>query len=115
MSEIEQWLAGLGLDKYSEVFAEAEIDLLTLPHLTEDVLKDLGAASLPSDWFVEDRRIRSDTSASVRAQLDRGWQLLRGHSSAGSLDEAALSRLGSGRRRSYGGRLFTTRESQGMG
>jgi class 3 adenylate cyclase len=40
--DIDQWLDGLGLSKYSTVFAENEIDLATLPHLDEADLKDLG-------------------------------------------------------------------------
>jgi class 3 adenylate cyclase len=42
--DIEQWLEGLGLGRYAEAFAENEIDLDALPHLTEDDLKDLGVA-----------------------------------------------------------------------
>jgi len=39
---IETWLKGLGLSKYSALFAENEIGLDVLPELTEDDLKDLG-------------------------------------------------------------------------
>ena len=42
MSEIANWLRGLGLDKYASAFAEAEIDFETLPELEEDDLKELG-------------------------------------------------------------------------
>ncbi len=39
---IDQWLQGLGLAKYSGLFAENEIGLDVLPDLTEVDLKDLG-------------------------------------------------------------------------
>lgn len=42
MADIANWLAGLGLEKYVNVFTEAEIDRQALPHLTEDDLKELG-------------------------------------------------------------------------
>ena len=41
MREISQWLETLGLGQYAEVFSENEIDLLVLPELTEDDLKEL--------------------------------------------------------------------------
>ena len=40
--DIDQWLQGLGLSKYSGLFAENEIGLDVLPDLTEVDLKDLG-------------------------------------------------------------------------
>ncbi len=42
MSEIANWLRGLGLEKYASAFAEAEIDFETLPELEEDDFKELG-------------------------------------------------------------------------
>ncbi len=39
--EIDKWLEGLGLSKYSALFAENEVDLEVLPDLTEQDLKDL--------------------------------------------------------------------------
>ncbi len=39
--EIDKWLEGLGLSKYSALFAENEMDLEVLPDLTEQDLKDL--------------------------------------------------------------------------
>ena len=43
-SEMTKWLAELGLEKYAGVFETAEVDLATIPHLTED---DLKVMSLP--------------------------------------------------------------------
>lgn len=40
--ELRNWLKGFGLDKYEEIFTSNEIDLSTLPLLTEEDLKDLG-------------------------------------------------------------------------
>lgn len=42
MSNIEAWLSELKLEKYITVFDEAEIDLLALPYLTEEILIELG-------------------------------------------------------------------------
>ncbi|WP_169054306.1 adenylate/guanylate cyclase domain-containing protein [Nitratireductor sp. XY-223] len=42
MSDIEGWLAELGLDKYVSAFAEAEIEFADLAHLTDEDLKELG-------------------------------------------------------------------------
>ena len=41
MTDIARWLDGLGLGKYAAAFAEAEIDLAAVPHLTDDDLKQL--------------------------------------------------------------------------
>jgi hypothetical protein len=37
-----QWLEQLGLARYARLFAENDIDLDALPHLTDDELKELG-------------------------------------------------------------------------
>jgi class 3 adenylate cyclase/tetratricopeptide (TPR) repeat protein len=42
MSDIESWLAALGLGKYGKVFAENDIDLDVLPELTDAELSALG-------------------------------------------------------------------------
>ncbi|WP_281017900.1 MULTISPECIES: adenylate/guanylate cyclase domain-containing protein [unclassified Minwuia] len=42
VSDINQWLSGLGLERFASVFAEAEIDLETLPDLAEADLVELG-------------------------------------------------------------------------
>ncbi len=41
---IGDWLEGLGLDRYAEAFADNEIDLGALPHITEEDLKEMGVA-----------------------------------------------------------------------
>ncbi len=40
--DIALWLDGLGLGQYAQAFAENDIDLKILPHLSDDDLKDLG-------------------------------------------------------------------------
>ena len=42
MPSIEDWLNGLGLGKYSKIFAENDIDLRALPHLNGADLQELG-------------------------------------------------------------------------
>ena len=42
MSEIVNWLSGLGLEKYASAFAAAEIDFETLRELEEGDLVELG-------------------------------------------------------------------------
>ena len=42
MTDIEQWLSGLGLDRYRNLFIEQAIDVGVLPELTDDDLKGLG-------------------------------------------------------------------------
>lgn len=41
MTDIARWLEGLGLGKYTVAFADAEVDLAAVPHLTDDDLKEL--------------------------------------------------------------------------
>src|SRR4051794_25809890 len=41
MTDVERWLEELGLGKYATAFADAEIDLAAIPHLTDDDLKEL--------------------------------------------------------------------------
>ena len=42
MNDVTLWLKVLGLEKYTDAFAENEIDFVTLPELTEGDLKELG-------------------------------------------------------------------------
>jgi class 3 adenylate cyclase len=42
MQEIADWLTRLGLPEYARAFAENGIDVLVLPHLTDQDLKDIG-------------------------------------------------------------------------
>jgi hypothetical protein len=42
MLDIGSWLVRLGLAKYADVFAQNEIDLDTVRHLSDDDLKELG-------------------------------------------------------------------------
>jgi class 3 adenylate cyclase len=40
--QIADWLGRLGLEQYAQRFAENEIDVSVLPHLTDQDLKDIG-------------------------------------------------------------------------
>jgi class 3 adenylate cyclase len=73
LSDIEQWLGKLSLEKYVVVFMEAEIDFATLPFLTDDDLKELELPLGP----------RRKVSEAIK-QLNRGTVL----SSADSFDAA---------------------------
>ena len=42
ISTLREWLEGLGLGKYAGVFAENEIEMGDLAHLTEEDLRELG-------------------------------------------------------------------------
>jgi class 3 adenylate cyclase len=46
MQQIADWLEKLGLGQYAQRFAENDINLAILPHLTDQDLKELGVASL---------------------------------------------------------------------
>jgi class 3 adenylate cyclase/tetratricopeptide (TPR) repeat protein/ABC-type transport system involved in cytochrome c biogenesis ATPase subunit len=60
LSEIALWLTKLGLEKYVSAFAEAEIELVDLIHLTDDDMKELGLPMGP-------RRRAIDAIARVNA------------------------------------------------
>jgi len=42
MEQITDWLKTLGLEQYAQRFAENEIDVSVLPHLTDEDLKEIG-------------------------------------------------------------------------
>ena len=44
MQQIADWLEKLGMSEYAQRFAENDIDVSVLPHLTDQDLKDLGVA-----------------------------------------------------------------------
>ena len=44
--DIEEWLHGLGLQKYFAAFRENDIDAEVLPRLTAEDLKDIGVNSV---------------------------------------------------------------------
>jgi hypothetical protein len=43
--DISDWLEGLGLDKYSALFADNDIGFDILPDLSQELLKELGVSS----------------------------------------------------------------------
>jgi class 3 adenylate cyclase len=44
MTDLSRWLDRLGLGQYAAVFAENDVDLDVLPHLTDQELRDLGVS-----------------------------------------------------------------------
>jgi class 3 adenylate cyclase len=42
MADLDAWLTTLGLERYAPAFAAAEVEFATLPHLTEEDLKEIG-------------------------------------------------------------------------
>ncbi len=43
-SDVREWLEGLGLGKYAEIFAANDVDDRALPHLDREDLKELGVS-----------------------------------------------------------------------
>jgi class 3 adenylate cyclase/tetratricopeptide (TPR) repeat protein len=52
MSTIRQWLAGIGLEQYTEAFEREQIDPESAPYLSEENLKDLGLPMGPRVRFL---------------------------------------------------------------
>ncbi len=42
VEQIADWLETLGIGQYAKLFADNDIDVSVLPHLTDQDLKDLG-------------------------------------------------------------------------
>ena len=42
MSDIADWLRNLGLGEHIQTFADHDVDMAALPHLTEGMLKEMG-------------------------------------------------------------------------
>ncbi len=47
MSDVRQWLEHLGFGKYADAFEREEVDLDAVPHLTSEILKDIGVPAGP--------------------------------------------------------------------
>jgi hypothetical protein len=47
MSDIREWLAARGFERFADVFEENEVDLEALPELTDADLKEMGLALGP--------------------------------------------------------------------
>jgi hypothetical protein len=44
MRQIAEWLEKLGMSEYAERFAENDVDISVLPHLSDHDLKELGVS-----------------------------------------------------------------------
>jgi hypothetical protein len=60
MTDTSSWLAENGLEKYTAVFTEAEIELSDLAHLTDEDLKELGLPMGPRRRAIEAIKRLSD-------------------------------------------------------
>src|SRR5262245_11768044 len=69
MSDIRQWLADLGLERYGDVFEREELTPANLPELTDDELKGLGLPLGPRKTILKaiNALRTSDTSAPSRS------------------------------------------------
>ena len=65
MSDIQSWLAELGLEKYAAAFAEAEIEIGDLHRLSEDDLKELGLPLGPRRRLNDAIKLLSGNTASA--------------------------------------------------
>jgi class 3 adenylate cyclase len=66
MQEIANWLKELGLGQYAQAFAENEIDVSVLPHLTDQDLKDIGVPLGPRRKILA--AISKDATAQVKPE-----------------------------------------------
>jgi class 3 adenylate cyclase len=66
MQEIADWLQELGLGQYAQAFAENEIDVSVLPHLTDQDLKDIGVPLGPRRKILA--AISKDATAQVKPE-----------------------------------------------
>ena len=48
---IAEWLRGLGLERYTQAFQDAEVTPEVLPELTEDDLRELGSPLGPRKTY----------------------------------------------------------------
>ncbi len=70
--DIASWLEELGLGKYANMFAENEITIDALPHLTQDDLKELGLPMGPRKIIAAAiADLAAPTSLSEKTGLDK--------------------------------------------
>ena len=65
MQQIADWLEKLGMSEYAQRFAENEIDVSVLRHLTDQDLKDIGVLARAS---AEDARAIAELGGASRRQ-----------------------------------------------
>ena len=89
MSDIRQWLEQMGFGKYADAFEREEVDLDALPHLTSEILKDIGVpagAGSGADSSIRTRSSTGSTTATRRTTSVSGSRYRRAprSSAAGS-------------------------------
>lgn len=90
INNLHQWLDGLGLGKYADVFAENEIELGDISHLTEEDLRELGLPMGPRKRILSAASKLSPTGPSTEAAASGESA---GHSSAAPAVEAERRQL----------------------
>ena len=72
MSEIEQWLADIGMDQYGPLFCAQEIDLAVLPELRDggDFIPALKAEYSSKDDNISVAELK-DLLAGAHSEIDR--------------------------------------------
>ncbi len=66
MSDIRQWLEQMGFGKYADAFEREEVDLDALPHLTSEILKDIGVPAGPrAKLLVAIQALKQEDSAAT--------------------------------------------------
>jgi hypothetical protein len=69
MSQITDWLRGLGLERYAATFRDNDIDVAVLHRLTTEDLRELGVASVGHRRVLLDAIAALDASASLGAAV----------------------------------------------
>jgi class 3 adenylate cyclase len=87
MSDIENWLAELGLEKYASAFGEAEIDFETLADLEKDDLNELGLPLGPRrKIWAAIQRLGEPPASPVETAEDKAPQTVTTDTAASSSD-----------------------------
>ena len=92
-SDTAHWLEGLGLGKYAAAFAENEITVAALPHLTEDDLKGIGVSLGARRILLAAIAELADGTAAPETPDGAGGPVAKG-----AKDEVAAARSGPERR-----------------
>jgi hypothetical protein len=101
MQQIADWLEKLGLGQYAQRFAENDIDVSVLPHLTDQDLKDMGVPLGPRQKILAAISKNADESvwpmATRRIRMAERRFRRKAEMALSSLPYAASRRLGSSR------------------
>ena len=71
MSGIAEWLSAQGLERYASAFEDAEIDVATLPLLTDDDLREIGLPLGPRRKILSSRETPAPSDAAAASTGER--------------------------------------------